>query len=141
MNKSLTPMEKKLMTRSKQVSIIHGDFAATPSAIHSVLPSDLREWIDARELLASIYEAAQTFCWTTRSTDNVNGKSNGYPFVLLSVLTYCYATATLATAEVERRITIDAALGLLCSKSRIDRRTLQLFRGHYSELLKCCFAH
>ncbi len=129
------------MKTFNQVSFINGDNSAALSALHSLLPRDLREWIDARELLAAVYEAAQTFYWTSQSPEAGSANSKGNPPVLLTVLTFCYATGNLATTEVERRINTDHTVDLLCVGRHFNRRTIQLFRSHHSELIKRCFAH
>jgi hypothetical protein len=123
-------------------SILNGKTTATPFLPHSVLPTDMREWIDPDELVGCVLEAAQTFYyWTPQLASTVNGESNGDRPVLLSVLTYCYATGTLATAEVARRMTSDPVVCILCQNSPVDPRKLILFRGQHSELVIRCFAH
>src|SRR6266566_8824747 len=112
----------------------------SPLLPHSIFPTDLREWIDPSELVSYVVEAAQTFYWATKIGETVNPNSNGHWPVLLSGLTYCYATGTLATAEVARRMMSDPVVRVLCRNRPSDLRTLIMFRGHHSELVKLCFA-
>ena len=130
-----------LMTTNGHDSIINGKATGIPLALHSVLPTDLREWIDPGELVGCVVEAARIFYWTVPAASTVNLESNENPPVLLCVITYCYATGVLATLEVARRMRNDPVIRILCRNSPVAPRKLILFRGQHSELIQRCFAH
>jgi transposase len=60
------------------------------------------------------------------------------PRSLLALLTYCYATGTYASQEVEAALRQDSLLRFLCADELPDWHTLRRFRRHNRDVLQQC---
>src|SRR5213075_463611 len=114
-----------------------------------VVPSDfLSEWIRRGTLLSLIMDAAQTVEWP-ESELRLAAKS-GYAFrrlVLLTVVTYCYATGVHDSKEIALKITRDEILRFLCAGTFPTWQDIRDFTNHNHELVEqsllrtCQLAH
>ena len=116
---------------SLQLEPIAGNFALSENLALVVPPGQLLQWT---------FEAVQTFLWSTRTGDGptptVPGKTNQR--VLLTLLTYSYATGLFSSPEIAQMCRADDTFRYLSPTSRIrasaKRKSLQIKPG----FLKVC---
>jgi hypothetical protein len=103
-----------------------------------VVPSDfLSEWIRRGTLLSLIMDAAQTVEWPEPEL-RLAAKS-GYAFrrlVLLTVVTYCYATGVYDSKEIALKIAQDEILRFLCAGTFPTLQDIRDFTNHNHELVE-----
>ena len=108
----------------------------------SRVPFDLRLWINARRLVGLTLEATTEINEASIDLPGFNlGNIDHRPRVLLALLTYCYATGTLASQEVERRIDTDDAVRYLAANGHPDSGDLRVFRRRWKHLIKQCLVN
>ena len=117
------------------------DLQRKPDGDETMLPDDLTCLLPPGELLQRSLEAVQTFFWSTRpgaATPVVAGTFN--PRVLLTLLTYSYATGVFATQRIVELCEHDDVFRYLSMGIGFAADRIRLFRGQNSELLKRCIA-
>ena len=98
-----------------------------------VVPDNLLEWTD-NHALARLVAAGQG---AKRSTcEAVTGDCGEAPYILLGLLTYCYATGIYSSHEIELRSGHDAMVRHLCADVYPEARILRCFRRHNRESLQ-----
>ena len=108
----------------------------------SRVPFDLRLWINSRRLVGLTLEATTEISEASIDLPGFNiGSVDHRPRVLLALLTYCYATGTLASQEIERRIDTDDAVRYLAANSHPTSDDLRLFRRQWKQLIKQCLVN
>lgn len=103
-----------------------------------VLPAGfLSEWIKKGTLLSLIVDVVQTLEWP--ESDFELSANSGYAFrrpVMLTVLTYCYATGVYAAKDIALRISRDEILGFLCKGTFPTWQDIRDFSRRYPDLIK-----
>lgn len=106
-----------------------------------VMPADLRTWLDDRALAFVVLEAQQAVepaIWkqsaTLASADGLR------PQVLLTLLTYAYATGTLPSEQIESETEKDTTFRYLCARTYPTELTLRYFRRQNRELIRQCLS-
>ncbi len=106
------------------------------AVVRESIPSDLREWMDGHALVCEILEARHNL-----EEANRRGETSGQSArrsqleVMLTLLTYCYATGILATDEIVRRAENDTMLRYLCGRNQPEAGILrQCRRYHRAEI-------
>src|SRR5882724_4902929 len=91
-----------------------------PSSLRdSFIPTDLREWLDHRDLIDLILEAVQTLYWTNSEGDgNGSESADSFSLLALGLLAYCYATDFYSTVNITQRLSADCDLHFLCRNQR-----------------------
>ena len=97
------------------------------------VPADVRDWVNSSELIRWILEIQHT---EVRTISGPTLAPSARLQMLLTLLTYCYATGTLATEEIERKIENDATVRYLCARTYPDGATLRQFRRYHRERIK-----
>ena len=114
-----------------------------------VVPSDfLSEWIRRGTLLSLILDAGQTLEWP--ESELKLAASSGYAFrrlVMLTVLTYCYATGVYGSKAIALKISQDEILRFLCAGTFPTCQDIRDFTHHNHDLIEqslirtCQLAH
>jgi len=103
-----------------------------------VVPSDfLSEWIRRGTLLSLILDAGQTLEWP--ESELKLAASSGYAFrrlVLLTVVTYCYATGVYGSKEIALKISQDEILRFLSAGTFPTWQDIRDFSRRYPDLIK-----
>lgn len=106
------------------------------------MPENLAELAGNQHLMHLVFEAVNTFYWSTRSsrstTTVVTPAAN--PRVLLTVLTYSYAAGIYASGRVTAACAQDQSLRYLAVNLQIDAGQIRLFRGQNREVLRRCLS-
>jgi hypothetical protein len=100
-------------------------------------PDNLTRLVSPGELVQWTLEAVQTFLWSNRPgapTPAAAGVFN--PRVMLTVLTYSYATGNFGSASVVVGIERDPALSYLGMGIRFTADRIRLFRGQNMEVVR-----
>jgi len=106
------------------------------------VPSDLTEWIEKWALASLILDAVQTVDWP--ESDFKLAASSGYsfrPLVMLTVVTYCYATGVYPSKGVESRICQDEVLRYVCRGTFPSWRDIRQFRRANRRLIRQSLVH
>src|ERR1043165_8088829 len=83
-----------------------------------VLPDDLSGYIGKKTLVKLILEAIET--WNAGGTEAAGvaaGQAPFQPALLVTLLTYCYATGVYASADIELGMRQDSMIRYLCAKN------------------------
>ena len=103
-------------------------------------PTDfLSEWITKGTLLSLILDAGQTLEWPEH--DLKLAAQSGYSFrrlVMLTVVTYSYATEVYGSRNIASRISRDRILRFLCAGTYPTWRDLRDFSRQNRNLIKQC---
>ena len=103
-----------------------------------VVPSDfLSEWIRRGTLLSLILDAAQRLEWP--ESELKLAASSGYAFrrlVMLTVVTYCYATGVYGSKDIALKISHDEILRFLCAGTFPTWQDIRDFTHHNHDLIK-----
>ena len=97
----------------------------------------LSEWIERGTLLSLILDAAQTLKWP--ESELKLGASSGYAFrrlVLLTVVTYCYATGVYGSKDIALKISRDEILRFLCAGTFPTWQDIRDFTEHNHDLIE-----
>jgi hypothetical protein len=102
------------------------------------VPSDfLSEWIRNGTLLSLILDAARTLEWP--ETESKLAASSGYAFrrlVMLTVVTYCYATGVYGSKDIALKISQDEILRFLCAGTFPTWQDIRDFTQHNRDLIE-----
>src|SRR3989442_12076941 len=103
-----------------------------------VVPSDfLTEWVRRGTLLSLIMDTAQALEWP--ESELKLAASSGYAFrrlVLLTVVTYCYATGVYGSKEIALKISQDEILRFLCAGTFPTWQEIRDFTHHNRDLIE-----
>jgi hypothetical protein len=106
-----------------------------------MMPADLRAWLDEHTLACTVLEAqleVEPAHWkqgvALRNTDMPQ------PQILLTLLTYAYATGTLPSEEIERQTEKDSTFRYLCARAYPTESTLRQFRRQNRALIRQCLS-
>ncbi|HUL51428.1 MAG TPA: hypothetical protein VLU94_02465 [Candidatus Nitrosotalea sp.] len=101
------------------------------------LQGDLREWIDKYALVRLVLAAVQSP--RLSAVDPVSDRGDSFrPHLLLSLLTYCYATGVYGSSDIQFRSSHDAMVRHLCAERYPEARLLRNFRRWHRQILKTC---
>lgn len=106
-----------------------------------MMPSDLRTWLDERTLACAVLEAQLTMepgQWKQGMTTSQSETPR--PQVLLTLLTYAYATGTLPSEQIERETEKDSTFRYLCARTYPTESILRQFRRQNRELIRQCLS-
>ena len=91
------------------------------------LPNDLRAWLGERQLMDLALEAVQTVTLEQPTFGGQRGEQLSSQ-MMLTLLTYCYATDTYGSEDVEWSAENEFAPGYICAHTRPDWQTVRRFR-------------
>ncbi len=104
------------------------------------LPDDLTRLVPGTELVRRAAEAVQTFLWSNKSNGTTVVVSKSNPRVLLTLLTYSYATGLFGSVRIVQQCEQETSFRRLSNGIQFSHDRLRLFRGQNSELVKRCLA-
>jgi hypothetical protein len=119
----------------------HTSSQLEPIAGNFVLSDNLALLVPPRQLIQWTFEAVQTFLWSTNTGDTtptVPGKIN--PRVLLTLLTYSYATGVFSSPSIAEMCEVDDTFRYLSLGCQFAPDRIRLLRGQNSELVQRCLA-
>jgi hypothetical protein len=103
------------------------------------LPLDMSACFDRTFLVTLVLESAQSVEWPSYTTNFGLGDGKFYrPQMLLTLLTYCYATGHFGSQEVEAGIERNLTLRYLSANCRPDWNVLRRFRRLNRERIEQC---
>ena len=106
-----------------------------------LLPPDLRDWVKPDHLVHFIIDAVDLIDVSSVSVNQRGSGSAQYPpSMLLSLLTYSYATGVFSSRQIERTTYENVAVRLLCADTHPDHDTICTFRRENRELVQKAFA-
>jgi hypothetical protein len=101
------------------------------------LPDNLTRLVSPGELVQWTLEAVQTLFWSNPPDGPTPVASGGFnPRVLLTVLTYSYATGVFNSAEISGQCQQEAVCRYLSMGIKYAPDCIRLFRGQNAQLLK-----
>ncbi len=103
------------------------------------LPADLRAWIDKHTLARLVLAAVQLASLPT-SNEGPAGSASFRPHIVLSLLTYCYASGIHSSTDIELSSTQDTMVRHLCADNYPEARMLRSFRRYHRQSIKQCLA-
>lgn len=113
---------------------------ATEAALTG-LPSDLSLWVDKTSLVSLVLDAVQDLPWPNATVTFDEADDRAYrPQMLMTLLTYSYATGLCDSQEIERNSGLDPTLRYLCAGDRPSWQTLARFRRANRSLLERALA-
>ena len=106
-----------------------------------ILPGDLSGYIGKKTLVKLILEAIEGLTART-SGCGADGAGNPelQPAMMLTLLTYCYATGIYASSDIEFGLQHDQMIRYLCAKNHVSSAVLLEFRRYSRDRIKECLA-
>jgi len=101
-----------------------------------LLPPDLRQWIPENHLAHYIVDAVDSLPLTHLAVnERGTGDAQYPPRMMLSLLTYCYATGTFSSRAIEQATYTDVAVRFITGDTHPDHDTICAFRCQNKQLL------
>lgn len=105
---------------------------AQPQAGTAALPDDLREWMSEDRLVRLVFEAVAEFDPQQMPRRDFVHAGRTFPVtVMLTLLTYCYASGRFGSQEIEEMLTSDPMLRYLCAGDEPSSTAIRRFRRVY----------
>jgi hypothetical protein len=92
------------------------------------LPSDLGEWFERKELVKLVLEAVEGVDCSSGDEHEAEDETKKKFPLLVTLLTYCYATGMYESRQIEFETKRDATLRYLCGNACPDWNILRHFR-------------
>jgi hypothetical protein len=104
------------------------------------LPADLRSWLPERRLLELTLEAVEV---VSLQGESFGGKrfEQFSPTMMLTLLTYCYATDSFGSGDVEWAATNETTPRYICRLSLPDANAIRRFRRAYRASVMQCLMY
>jgi len=109
--------------------------------VRDALPDDLSLYLGKKTLVKLILEAVPAV--NGESVEYAGFASDGIVFrnsMMLTLLTYCYATGVYATGEIEQNIQRDPMTRYLCARTYPNVDAIRSFRRHQRVEIQRCLA-
>ena len=120
------------MTTIAQTCPVRGGF---------ILPDDLSVYIGKKTLVKLILDAIEGLrARAARCESPASGHPEFQPAMLLTLLTYCYATGVYASTDIELGMQHDQMIRYLCAKNHLNLPMLREFRRYSRDRIKDCLA-
>ena len=106
-----------------------------------ILPDDLSVYIGKKTLVKLILDAIEGL--NARASEceaTASGKQEFQPALMLTLLTYCYATGVYASTDIELSTQHDQMIRYLCTNSYLNLQVLREFRRYSRDRIKQCLA-
>jgi len=115
---------------------------ATPVWDGFILPDDLSVYIGKKTLVKLILDAIAGI--NARTSGGCGAAATGnpdfQPAMMLTLLTYCYATGVYASTDIELSMQHDRMIRYLCAKNYLNLPVLREFRRYSRDRIKECLA-
>jgi transposase len=107
----------------------------------SILPDDLSGYIGKKTLVKLILEAIERLNARTAEREAVATENPDFqPAMMLTLLTYCYATGVYSSTDIELSMQHDQMIRYLCAKNYLNLPVLREFRRYSRDRIKECLA-
>ena len=103
----------------------------------ATLPADLRQWVNDATLVGWVLEVVADALEGCSPTSSLAEDGPLVP-TMLTVLTYCYATARCASDEIETVTATDPTVRYLCASQFVTSSAIRRFRRAHRALLHSC---
>ena len=116
--------------------------AQTDSArVGFMLPDDLSVYIGKKTLVKLILDAIEDLNARASGYGGLaNGNPEFQPALMLTLLTYCYATGVYGSTDIELSMQHDQMVRYLCAKNYANPQVLREFRRYTRDRIKECLA-
>ena len=95
----------------------------------TMLPNDLRQWIEQHTLVRLVLAAVQDGSVPSAHAAVLSDRNTDFrPHILLSLLTYCYATGIYSSTDIELSFTRDTLVRHLCANMYPEAQRTRWFR-------------
>lgn len=112
---------------------------AQPQAGTAALPDDLREWMSDDRLVRLAFEAVAELDPQQMPRRDFVHAGRAFPVaVMLTLLTYCYASGRFGSQEIEEALASDPLLRYLCAGDEPPSTAIRRFRRVYRGPLSVC---
>ena len=101
------------------------------------LPDNLTAWFSERQLLSIVLDAVQTVELPPTTAPSSNERRLR-PSMMLTLLTFCYATDRLGSEDVVRSLGENTTVRYICAHHYPKWNDLRLFRRHRRDELRRC---
>ena len=107
----------------------------------SILPDDLSGYIGKKTLVKLILEAIEGLNARVAGREGVATENSDFqPALMLTLLTYCYATGVYASTDIELSMQHDQMIRYLCAKNYLNLPVLREFRRYSRDRIRECLA-
>ena len=114
---------------------------ANPVWDGSILPDDLSVYIGKKTLVKLALEAIEELNSRTAGREAVAVENPDFqPALMLTLLTYCYATGVYASTDIELSMQHDQMIRYLCAKNYLNLPVLREFRRYRRDRIRECLA-
>ena len=114
---------------------------ANPVWDRSILPDDLSGYIGKKTLVKLILEAIERLNARTAERQAVGTENPDFqPAMMLTLLTYCYATGVYSSTDIEISMQHDQMIRYLCAKNYLNLPVLREFRRYSRDRIRECLA-
>jgi transposase len=114
---------------------------ANPVWDRSILPDDLSGYIGKKTLVKLILEAIERLNTRTVGREAVATENPDFqPAMMLTLLTYCYATGVYSSTDIELSMQHDQMIRYLCAKNYLNLPVLREFRRYSRDRIRECLA-
>ena len=114
---------------------------ANPVWDRSILPDDLSGYIGKKTLVKLILEAIERLNAQTTEREAVGTENPDFqPAMMLTLLTYCYATGVYSSTDIELSMQHDQMIRYLCAKNYLNLPVLREFRRYRRDRIRECLA-
>ena len=114
------------MTTTKRILV--------PTAVDP-LPPDLRDWLSRNTLVRLALDAVQNLSWPTPAP-TAHPAGGFSQRMMATLLTYCYATGTFGSQDIEAACELDPTVRYICAREYPDWRNIRRFRRDHADLLR-----
>ena len=106
-----------------------------------ILPDDLSVYIGKKTLVKLILDAIEGLNARTAAREaGATGNPDFQPAMMLTLLTYCYATGVYGSTDIELNMQHDRMIRYLCAKNYLNLPVLRKFRRQSRDRIKECLA-
>ena len=114
---------------------------AKPLGDGFILPNDLSVYIGKKTLVKLILDAIEGLNARTAAREaGATGNPDFQPAMMLTLLTYCYATGVYGSTDIELNMQHDRMICYLCAKNYLNLPVLREFRRYSRDRIKECLA-
>ena len=103
----------------------------------AAVPENLNKWFPERVLLRLVLETVPTVELPNLARPR-DGSRILRPEMMLTLLTYCYATGIHASEDIVRAILSDRTIRYICAHNYPTWKDIRLFRRHYRDQVETC---
>jgi len=100
------------------------------------LPGEASTWTGQTGLVSLVLDAVQSVAWPGKGKNFAGEGESFRTEMLMTLLTYCYATGVYCSHDIERSLYEDPVVRYLCANDFPGWKTLRRFRQQHRDALK-----